>query len=507
MKKALPGSTLLLPFVLALAVASGPLLAEDVWDGVHWGKTSKVEKCLSSKECQANAVRDHDGNSMLTVATRAGEKGMVKLLQKAGARADFVNRDGWTALHWASSYGNLDNLAAMLETDVDLGVRNESGKTPLDVARNPETGALLKAEPARRAERIAAAERAEKSARPGAWKAYQRGLSLMGEKRYPEALKEFNEAVKASPDYADYHYRRLLAVQGQGSLDLAADARTAAEKGPGWHPEYHAAYARDLENLSGIMKGWEDKIPWGDLLVKAALEGLAASEGDPENAAYRALRERTLAAMLAQVDDQVALRRRKGDWKVVDRFYTAVLGTVPDAPTQAALYRARGTNRYRMGRDEDHGAGWADLDMAVRLDPSIPNLSARADLYADGRREHAFDMYDDLVRRDPAHADQYRQKKAALRASIDAREAAIAAKTAAYEARVAAERSAEAARAAEAAKRNPPQGQNAASPKPTKITRSCSYCGGTGVGRGNDRTMYNGKVGSCSFCKGTGQVE
>ena len=61
---------------------------------------------------------------------------MVKKLIQAGGDVNEKDVVGATPLHWASHYGHVEVITALLAAGADKTIKDEDGKTPHDVAKN-----------------------------------------------------------------------------------------------------------------------------------------------------------------------------------------------------------------------------------------------------------------------------------------------------------------------------------------------------------------------------------
>ncbi|MBI3928308.1 MAG: ankyrin repeat domain-containing protein [Armatimonadetes bacterium] len=74
----------------------------------------------------------------------AKDAATTKLLLDRDAKLDAVAEEGTTMLHLAADYGYVEKVKVLLELGVDPTVKNSSGKTALEVAKNAEIEELLK---------------------------------------------------------------------------------------------------------------------------------------------------------------------------------------------------------------------------------------------------------------------------------------------------------------------------------------------------------------------------
>ncbi|MET0281418.1 MAG: ankyrin repeat domain-containing protein, partial [Steroidobacteraceae bacterium] len=67
--------------------------------------------------------------------TRAGDVELVSLLISAGAGVNSKNGTGAAPILMAAQYGLQEITAELIQARVDLAVRDNEGRTPLDVAK------------------------------------------------------------------------------------------------------------------------------------------------------------------------------------------------------------------------------------------------------------------------------------------------------------------------------------------------------------------------------------
>jgi ankyrin repeat protein len=60
---------------------------------------------------------------------------VVKFLLANGADTSLVNSDGWSALHWAASHGGVPVLELLVAHGANLLQEDNSGRLPIDIAR------------------------------------------------------------------------------------------------------------------------------------------------------------------------------------------------------------------------------------------------------------------------------------------------------------------------------------------------------------------------------------
>jgi ankyrin repeat protein len=100
----------------------------------------KLEKRLS---CQ-----DSKGNSMLHMYSANGHISCIKyLLSHIESTATFIidrqNLEGNTALHWASSVGQLESVQLLVEAGASISIENKATRTPICEAHRNQRDLVL----------------------------------------------------------------------------------------------------------------------------------------------------------------------------------------------------------------------------------------------------------------------------------------------------------------------------------------------------------------------------
>ncbi|KAI1145495.1 hypothetical protein F4825DRAFT_243403 [Nemania diffusa] len=92
---------------------------------------------------------DARGEFPLYSAAAGGGYNETKRLLEQGADASMRTRFRWTALHWAANNGHADVVRLLLEYGADVNAVSDTGKRPLEMAKNGEIRGLLVARGAR----------------------------------------------------------------------------------------------------------------------------------------------------------------------------------------------------------------------------------------------------------------------------------------------------------------------------------------------------------------------
>lgn len=121
-----------------LAAVNGitPLMA-----AAYGGQTEFVGVLLD-KGADVTAVDRLQKNAM-TYAAGEGHTAIVKVLLARGVDPNAVYRNDLTALMWAAGYGRVDTMRALLDAGAKPGLKDDRGKTALDIARDNKEAAAV----------------------------------------------------------------------------------------------------------------------------------------------------------------------------------------------------------------------------------------------------------------------------------------------------------------------------------------------------------------------------
>ncbi|CAH1796968.1 unnamed protein product [Owenia fusiformis] len=107
------------------------------------GNISFMKDCIKNK-VSVNGL-DKAGNTPLHWAAHGGHIDCMKLLLAAGnIQLDVQNKIGDTALHSCAWKGHASAVQLLLEKGARLDLRNKDKKSAYDLAKDPDTAALLK---------------------------------------------------------------------------------------------------------------------------------------------------------------------------------------------------------------------------------------------------------------------------------------------------------------------------------------------------------------------------
>ena len=129
---------------------------------------------------------------------------------------------------------------------------------------------------------------------PGAIDAYARGVGLMNQERWTEAISSLDEAIKASPEYTNAYAQRADAYATEKNHEAAAaDYETALAfgsnaisvvKGLGWQYYLLGKFDRAIAMRRAALERWPDDT---ELHFDLGLMWLASGDPDAAQAEYR----------------------------------------------------------------------------------------------------------------------------------------------------------------------------------------------------------------------------
>merc|ERR1712157_304007 len=82
-------------------------------------------------------ARQKDERPVLGQAVRTGQVEMVKVLVNAKVDLNKADCDQYTPLHLATMNGKFDCAKVLVEGGADKTIKNNQGKTPLQIAKGP----------------------------------------------------------------------------------------------------------------------------------------------------------------------------------------------------------------------------------------------------------------------------------------------------------------------------------------------------------------------------------
>jgi len=91
--------------------------------------------------------KDEEGQTALIWSTMFSQPIIAEYLLKRGAKVNAKNKSGWTALHFAAFKSDMDMVQLLAENGGDTTIRDNDGRTPIDLAKVSYTIASNKSQP------------------------------------------------------------------------------------------------------------------------------------------------------------------------------------------------------------------------------------------------------------------------------------------------------------------------------------------------------------------------
>jgi hypothetical protein len=108
----------------------------DTWDGGNKADIQPLMNMLTKKNC--NYQTKEDSWSPLMILSGLGAPGTpsaIRAVLEMGANPAIVDKEGWTASHWAAFHGSLIAAKELAKETKMLAVTDKEGNTPIDTAR------------------------------------------------------------------------------------------------------------------------------------------------------------------------------------------------------------------------------------------------------------------------------------------------------------------------------------------------------------------------------------
>lgn len=120
------------------AVSSHALegLLLDAWDLGNKADLGPLMKALNASNVNYQTKDDHWTPLMILAGLGAkGSVSAIRAVREMGADPAVVDKEGWTALHWAAFHGCLPAAQELSNETAILSIRNKEGHTPIETAR------------------------------------------------------------------------------------------------------------------------------------------------------------------------------------------------------------------------------------------------------------------------------------------------------------------------------------------------------------------------------------
>ncbi|KAL7562965.1 hypothetical protein ACA910_018604 [Epithemia clementina (nom. ined.)] len=117
----------------------------DTWDAGVKADLTELKGALNKKNCNYQTKEDSWTPMMILAGLCVpGCASVLRQLRELGADPALVDKEGWTACHWAAFHGNVE-AAMELRTDTnELTVKDKEGLTPIETARKEKNEEIAK---------------------------------------------------------------------------------------------------------------------------------------------------------------------------------------------------------------------------------------------------------------------------------------------------------------------------------------------------------------------------
>jgi uncharacterized protein len=104
-------------------------------------KTVKAAEILLNARAEME-LKDREGMTALHWASRKGQIHVLRLLIEKGAKLNSRDKKGWTPLMHAVDGGNEKSARLLVEKGADKNIKSMDGKRALDLAQSPRMKSL-----------------------------------------------------------------------------------------------------------------------------------------------------------------------------------------------------------------------------------------------------------------------------------------------------------------------------------------------------------------------------
>jgi len=104
----------------------------------------EIVKVLIAEGANINAVDVEGCTALMYTASGGHFPKIIKYLIEKGAKINARDKKGNTALHFAAMRGNADAASALLKRNADVTIKNNEGKSALDLAKENKFDAIVK---------------------------------------------------------------------------------------------------------------------------------------------------------------------------------------------------------------------------------------------------------------------------------------------------------------------------------------------------------------------------
>ena len=106
----------------------------EILAAVQAGNTAQVKSALDAQPDLLQNTQSANGESLLFLAVKQGDKEMVELLLAQGADVNLPAPGGYTPLHAAAQNGEEDIILLLLKNKADINAVTNDGQSPMELA-------------------------------------------------------------------------------------------------------------------------------------------------------------------------------------------------------------------------------------------------------------------------------------------------------------------------------------------------------------------------------------
>jgi len=108
----------------------------DTWDSGVKANLTALNAAVTKKNCNFQTKEDQWTPLMILAGLCVvGSASAIRQVKQLGGNPAIVDKEGWTALHWAAFHGNLEAAKELKKETKLLSVTDKEGNTPIEAAR------------------------------------------------------------------------------------------------------------------------------------------------------------------------------------------------------------------------------------------------------------------------------------------------------------------------------------------------------------------------------------
>lgn len=106
----------------------------EILAAIKAGDTAQVKSALEAQPDLLQNTQGTNGETLLFLAAKQGNKEMVELLLTQGAEVNIPAPGGYTPLHAAAQNGQEDIILLLLKNNADINAVTDDGQSPMELA-------------------------------------------------------------------------------------------------------------------------------------------------------------------------------------------------------------------------------------------------------------------------------------------------------------------------------------------------------------------------------------